>query len=747
MDLSSLVLLDFETRSLADLPLIGGRNYAAHPTTAPICCVFYVEGDYLTWVQGDPDPPPAPIMAAHNARDFDRHIWETTLGWPAPELWLDTSEMARSSGLPGKLAEIARRLGRVQKDMTGNAITLALSDTKLPPSRKDKVTGEPIVQIPPEIKDALRGYHEQLKLNIHAHQAGGAPFQWPPIPAIVLEAVISYCTKDVVVMAEEVLPLVADFADLEPRVAEVWHHANDRGVCFDSALARQLLTSDQHEAARITGIPLAAINDDQFRAVMIAEGVRLPQDMGTQWLRRIRDKGTPVASELARERLRVSALRYSPSFMAMVLEAGGPRLPDSKYESVEPLLRHENPAVAALARARLSVASIAGGKCEAGLARVSADGRMRDNVRYFGAHTGRGAGGGLQLQNFPHPDGLGVDGVPVKDWDDARVIKEIAAPRLYNQAEISMLLRACLHASPGNTLVAADYSGVEARANAWAAGDRPALALFHQGGDAYRPLACQLFGIDPEAFSKKTHFFERDTSKKAELGCGYQMGAPKFKITAEKGGMKWRDPSECAERQGGACTSPVCGVIERDSQGNPFTHGAKTIVSAWRALHSPIVDFWYSLERAAVEAVDSRTHVRVDCAIDLSFDFVGGDLAMVLPSGRPVVYRQAQVSEGKYGPQVRFFGPKGYGHLYGGLLCENGIQSTCREFLVNGMINAEDAGLPVLFTVHDEIVTEVPRARADWGLETLSKAMTTLPAWASGMPVAVEGFTCERYRK
>lgn len=742
------IIIDFEVRSLADLTLVGGRNYAEHSTTEAICCCARTPGSDWAgeWRMGDPTPDWAsePCIAAHNADGFDVHIWRR-LGWPEPLTWLDTSAMARSSGLPGKLEEIAELYGAPgsKKDLTGNAITLALSDTKLPPSRKDKATGAPIVAIPDEAKAALREYHADVKTELARLERDGGLFCWPAIPAIVMDAVASYCGQDTDVTRDVVWPLVADFADLEPEVLRVWRASNDRGACFDSDLARQLLASDEAVASEVTGIPIEAINLETFRREMAGEGIRVPQDIQTTWLRRIRDKDLGYPSALATERLRVSELRYHASFVKMARELGA-EIDDAQYDTVEPLTRDPRPAVRALANARLALASIASGKLKAGLARVSADGRMRDNVRYFGAHTGRGAGGGLQLQNFPHPDGVGVDGEKVADWDDARVCREIAAPRLWNQAEISMLLRACLHASPGNILIAADFSGVEARANAWAAGDEAAVETFRAGGDSYAKLACQLFGIDRAVFSKKTHFFERDTSKKAELGCGYQMGAPKFKITAEKGGMVWKDPALC---RGPECVDPVCGVLERDERGNLFTHGARTIVKAWREIHWPIVDFWYALERASIEAVDGRTSARVDCAIDLSFDMVGPDLAMILPSGRPVVYRRASVADGKYGPQVRFLGPKGVGHLYGGLLCENGIQATCREFLVNGMVNAEEAGLPVLFTVHDEIVSEAPEALAEDALAALSECMTTLPKWADGMPIAVEGFTARRYRK
>jgi len=722
-----VLLLDFESRSRADLKVIGGRNYWTHASTEAIVCVATLapingvhSGEYWTWYYGDPMPDfaEAPVIAAHNARNFDRFAFPR-LGWPEPRLWLDTSEMARASGLPGKLADLGERLAGLEKDSEGNRFTLALSQ----PSRAKATLG-----------------------------------QLPELTRPVLERVAKYCKTDVEIIVLA-WPHLEDFAELEPRVAKVWHEANDRGLLFDSDLARALLDADAHAAAEITGIPIEAIRDELFVPAALARGVKLPRKFSPADLRKRIAKGVDLETEiLLAARLQVSALRHAATFCQRIREAGG-YTDSAQYDDVEPLTRSDNSAVADLARHRLALASIASGKLRAGLARVSPDGRMRDNVRYYGAHTGRGAGGGMQWQNFPHPEGLGVDGwsvAPAKidgvehpGWDDDRVCAETGAHRLWNQAEISMLLRACAMAPPGRVLVAADFSGIEARGNAWAAGDAAALALFRAGGDAYKPLACRLFSIDPATFGKKTHFTERDTSKKAELGCGYQMGAPKFKITAEKGGMVWRAAAECQTGPGSLCSDPICGVVEQDRNGNAYTHGSKIIVDAWREMHPDIVNFWYALERAAVEAVDGRTCVAVDCAVSLAFDMVGKDLALVLPSGRPVVYRNAAISEGKFGPQVRFYGPKGYAHLYGGRLCENAVQSFSRDKLVEAMVNADDAGLDIILTVHDEIVAEVEAARAEWGLRTLSECMTrpSEAKWDEGFPIAVEGFIARRYRK
>jgi hypothetical protein len=50
-----------------------------------------------------------------------------------------------------------------------------------------------------------------------------------------------------------------------------------------------------------------------------------------------------------------------------------------------------------------------------------------------------------------------------------------------------------------------------------------------------------------------------------------------------------------------------------------------------------------------------------------------------------------------------------------------------------------------VLTVHDEIVTDT---RNDHGsLEEFSELMCALPRWAKGLPMSVESFEAQRYRK
>lgn len=72
-------------------------------------------------------------------------------------------------------------------------------------------------------------------------------------------------------------------------------------------------------------------------------------------------------------------------------------------------------------------------------------------------------------------------------------------------------------------------------------------------------------------------------------------------------------------------------------------------------------------------------------------------------------------------------------------------KALARELLVHAMFALEDAGFPIIFTVHDEIVVEHP----DITREIMERIMSARPPWAEklGVPVRAKAWVGKRYRK
>ncbi len=487
-------------------------------------------------------------------------------------------------------------------------------------------------------------------------------------------------------------PLLESWRDLEPDVVRVARRINDRGIGFDVQLAKRLLEEDARNQGR--------------------ELERVARELGDDWT-------AAKVADAARSPAQFCALTGAENAQAATID-----------EILASPAEHSEGAVL-LSQARRALASIARGKLEAGLALVSPDGRLRDAHKYCGAHTFRTSGKGMQLHNMPRPE------KEFEKWGDAEVCAladAVLAGRHATQAEIDLLVRACLVARPGHTFAVCDFSGVEGRATAWCSGDQQALDVIAAKRDAYIINAAAIFGVRYEDIAKSDP--RRQAGKVAELACGYQGG--------------WRALEKMARQQG----------IDLAASGAD----SRKIVEAWRKLHPAIVKAWADCEAAFLAAARGETAQWSLFTFTPSDD--GQDVAIFMPSGRPMVYPKVQIGNGKYGkPSLSYEGHKDarpidpqtgerYGevlpmreHVYGGLVLENVIQSMCRELMASAMVRADDAGLCVELEVYDELVCEVPASAAQEAYDYLHATMVDVPEWAEGFPAAAAGHIGRRYRK
>jgi DNA polymerase len=215
---------------------------------------------------------------------------------------------------------------------------------------------------------------------------------------------------------------------------------------------------------------------------------------------------------------------------------------------------------------------------------------------------------------------------------------------------------------------------------------------------------------------KKTHPKERFAGKTAELALGYQGAVKALMKMAKKMGV---DITE---------------------------EFAWEIVNGWRSNNPLTVQLWYDLQAHAKEAVISRgtlykTH-------KIKFRVIGDFLYMGLPSGRRIAYYKPMISpEG----DLTYMGIDTYTRrwcrvkTYGGRLTENAASGIARDILLNGLFNLDDAGYPLIGSVHDEGLAEVEHGFGS--LEEAANLMCAQPKWTEGLPIVAEGFRAHRYRK
>ena len=338
---------------------------------------------------------------------------------------------------------------------------------------------------------------------------------------------------------------------------------------------------------------------------------------------------------------------------------------------------------------------------------AGADDRMRGLLVYHGAATGRWSGKLVQPQNFPRPSRSQdeLNEIIAKLKDDQSVADHGAGTLI-----ASDLLRSMLIAKPGHRLLFADYAAIEARVLAWLAGETELVKTFAAGGDVYKVMAKDIYNKPVDKIDGN----ERQVGKMAILGCGYGMGGKRF--------------AEQCKAMG----------IEVDSE------EAKRIVYVYRESNSAISNYWRDIEDEFLE----------NCREVISQS--GQFARLPLKSGRCLTYHNPRIVEREtpwsakreavevdtlnsvtrqWASQI----------IWGGLLTENVVQATARDLMAGAMMRLEMAGYPVIMSVHDEIICEVPDNHGT--LAEMIDLMVEVPAWAEGCPIAAEGKEGPRYEK
>lgn len=490
---------------------------------------------------------------------------------------------------------------------------------------------------------------------------------------------------------------------------------------------------------RLSAFPVPAFVQKQWETdlTMNARGVAADMEMVSGAL----VIGATVKSQLMAEARQLSGLDNPNSIKQLarwLTEAtdSDAEITSVTKETVATMLKQPQPAnVQRMLEIRQELGKTSTKKYDALETCIADDGRVRGLLQFYGANrTGRWAGRLVQVQNLPrtytHPLPPARQLVKNRNIDGLRL--------MYGSINdtLSQLIRTAFVATPGNVLIDADFSAIEARVISWLAGQEWRLEVFRTHGKIYEASASQMFHVPIEKIKKgNPEYALRQRGKVAELALGYQGGVSAMRRMDT--GHNLDDLSD----------DEVKGIVDR-----------------WRETNSMIRDLWNIVDSAAVTVITNGGAQTIrsettDAVITLAceLDVITGTryMTILLPSGRKLYYPSPEIGVNRWGnPSVSYMGQnqttKRWERVetYGGKLVENIVQAIARDCLAIAIENLEAQGLHVVFHIHDEVVIDTPAwADEDTMLDTVTKIMTKPIPWAQMLPLNADGWVDKFFKK
>ena len=490
---------------------------------------------------------------------------------------------------------------------------------------------------------------------------------------------------------------------------------------------------------RLSAFPVPAFVQKQWETdlMMNARGVAADMEMVSGAL----VIGATVKSQLMAEARQLSGLDNPNSIKQLARWLTDATDSDAEItsvtkETVATMLKQPQPAnVQRMLEIRQELGKTSTKKYDALETCIADDGRVRGLLQFYGANrTGRWAGRLVQVQNLPrtytHPLPPARQLVKDRNIDGLRL--------MYGSINdtLSQLIRTAFVATPGNVLIDADFSAIEARVISWLAGQEWRLEVFRTHGKIYEASASQMFHVPIEKIKKgNPEYALRQRGKVAELALGYQGGVSAMRRMDT--GHNLDDLSD----------DEVKGIVDR-----------------WRETNSMIRDLWNIVDSAAVTVITNGGAQTIrsettDAVITLAceLDVITGTryMTILLPSGRKLYYPSPEIGVNRWGnPSVSYMGQnqttKRWERVetYGGKLVENIVQAIARDCLAIAIENLEAQGLHVVFHIHDEVVIDTPAwADEDTMLDTVTKIMTKPIPWAQMLPLNADGWVDKFFKK
>jgi DNA polymerase len=340
-------------------------------------------------------------------------------------------------------------------------------------------------------------------------------------------------------------------------------------------------------------------------------------------------------------------------------------------EEFKALLDHPDPRVQGVVAARLGVKSTLEETRTERFIAIADRGPLPVPLRYYAAHTGRWGGDDkVNLQNLPRKS-------PLK--------KSMLAPE-------------------GYVFIDCDSSQIEARTLAWLAGQDDLVDAFDKGEDVYKIMASSIYDTPIEEVTDDQRFVGKTTI----LGCGYAMGAIKFKAQLEAMGVSL-PAGECA-----------------------------SIVHKYRDQFSHIPLLWAQGDKA-LDALMSTLNAPLGKHEALLVDMFG----VRLPNGMYLRYDNLRKERDQKSGRDQFVYDVKRGrttlptYIYGGKLIENVCQALARIIIGEQMLMIARR-YRVVMTVHDAVGVIAPIEEADKARAFVEACMRMRPKWAPTLPLNCE---------
>lgn len=734
------IFCDFETMSACKIDESGGRLYANHPSTRILMLVF-TDGDdnasvgvYIPdsirvrlpdriagttlWphylkparkvnLYRGPSFPDVLLdrikegtpLVAHNAYMFDRFIWNRFCDTPAQ--WLDSLLLARASGKPGRLDALSKAILGVGKDH---------AKTLLP-----KLTTATV--------DRYNLYGDSIS------------YVYPTLNTGDFLAFLRYAVADVELI-RRIWESEFEHLSVEADVIACNDEINELGILVDRDLldgivrvSEYSVASAMNEITRLTKDTAFVLHGNPGRG-NIRSGPQMHEWLNSFGITIVDDDGKPC--------LRKEIVQ---------------RYIDSPYIIEEHLTSAKEipPLVIKVLQLRMKALRITDAKLERAKERLSLDGRIRDLHSYHVAGTGRFSSSGVQIHNLPRPireidiEKLLTE-VNWKDTDSRNLFDSIKAitPEYTKEGKpitvddvCSAMVRPMFIPKKGHVFAIADFSQIEARLAAWAAGETKLTNIFTEGRDPYKEFASKFFGVPLEEVTE----LQRQVAKSAILGAQYSIGPDKLRVYAANMGADLQATGVTAEQLVEGYRNEytkICG-FKPNKQQNFRTNGV-----------------WQNLDKVVKTCVETGEPGE---AAKCRFFKLKKDLCCELPSGRIIYYPDARIEDVippyvytlglPHVPKatVQYTSNRGPKSLYGGLEFENVIQAMGRDLLAYALVLIRSKGIDIPLDVHDEIVGEVPEKEGPPALREMVTVMSTPPNWCKDLPLECEGYLAPRFIK